>query len=286
MAMRVTSHRPLLLDANAERALTADGYAVLPLLGTADVEQLLHRLTEWVPDFPEGFYASVHVPDDRLRAGVNALLMATFRPLLNKICRDASLLGGAFINKAPGPRGALPPHQDWNIVDESRHRSFNVWVPLVDTHAANGAISVLPGSHHWLPTVRGPNIPCIFRQSHPQLRSAMKLLPMRAGDVLIYDHRLLHCSDVNRTQAHRPGVVMGLVPTEADLKHYFVDGDRICQYRSNVEFLLSGQTHERPDSLSPESLLDYDSTPLSDERLAELLIARSQPTNSLRADVP
>lgn len=286
MAMRVTSHRPLMVDANAERALTADGYAILPLLSTSDVEQLLDRLTEWVPDFPEGFYASVHVPDDRLRAGVNALLMTTFRPLLANLCRDASLLGGAFINKAPGPRGALPPHQDWNIVDESRHRSFNVWVPLVDTSAVNGAISVLPGSHHWLPTVRGPNIPCIFRQSHPQLRSAMKLLPMRAGEVLIYDHRLLHCSDVNRTQAHRPGVVMGLVPTEADLKHYVVDGDRICQYRSSVEILLDLQTHKRPDSLSPESLLDYDSTPLSHERLAELLNARSHPSNSLRADVP
>lgn len=282
----MTSHRSLLVDADAERALTADGYSVLPLLGAAEVGRLLDRLSEWVPDFPEGFYASVHVANAQLRAGVNALLMATFGPMLTTVCREARLLGGAFINKAPGPRGALPPHQDWNIVDETRHRSFNVWVPLVDTNAANGAISVIPGSHHWLPTVRGPNIPCVFRQVHPELRAAMKLLPMRAGEVLIYDHRLLHCSDINDTPNHRPGAVMGLVPAEAELKHYVVDGERIRQYRSNVDFLLSGKTHLGPDGLSPESWLDHDDTPLRSEQLADFLGAPSWPAHNRKADSP
>jgi len=286
MAMRLASHRPVLTDAAAERALTADGYTILSLISAAEAARLLDRIAEWVAEFPVGFYASVHATDVQ-RTGVNALLMATFRPLLAAVCRDdVLLLGGAFINKAPGPRGALPPHQDWNIVDESRHRSFNVWVPLVDTHAANGAISVIPGSHRWLPTIRGPNIPCIFRHVHPELHAAMKLLPMRVGQVLIYDHRLLHCSDINSTSDHRPGAVMGLVPAEAELMHYVVDGERIRQYRSNVDFLLSGRTHQGPDDLSPEAWLDHDDTPLRSEQLADFLGAPSWPAHNRKADSP
>jgi len=165
----------------------------------------------------------------------------------------------------------VPPHQDWNIVDESRHRSFNVWVPLVNTDAGNGAIQVIPGSHRWLPTVRGPNIPCVFRELHEHLRASMTLLPMVPGEVLIYDHRLLHCSGANLSPASRPGAVMGLVQAEAELKHYFAERTQVRRYRSNVEFLMSGRTHLPPDSLCPEVLFDHDTAALGAEQLKRIL---------------
>ncbi len=120
----------------------------------------------------------------------------------------------------------------------------------------------------------------------PELHAAMKLLPMRVGQVLIYDHRLLHCSDINSTSDHRPGAVMGLVPAEAELMHYVVDGERIRQYRSNVDFLLSGRTHQGPDDLSPEAWLDHDDTPLRSEQLADFLGAPSLPAHHRKADSP
>ena len=244
---------------------------VLPLWTASDARQLLDELRQRVPAFPDGFYASVHVADASLRAAVNARLMAVFQPRLASVCRSARLLGGAFINKAPGPRGVLPPHQDWNIVEEGPHRSFNVWAPLIDTDADNGAIQLIPGSHHWQATVRGPNIPCGYRLVQEQLRKAMRLLPIRAGEVLIYDHRVLHCSDANDTPHHRPAVVMGLVPEEADLKHYFGMAGRVHRYRSSVDFLLGGQTHLRPDSLMLEDQFDYDPAPVDPQQLAQFL---------------
>ncbi len=269
--MSAPQHRPLLKDPGAERALSQTGHVVLPLLGSVAAARLLEQLTQLVPSFPEGFYASVHTPDGDLRMAVNAVLMATFAPMISAACHDAALLGGAFINKAPGPRGVLPPHQDWNIVDETRHRSFNVWAPLVDTDAANGAIQVLPGSHLWLRTVRGPNLPCVYRQVHLRLRQVMQHLRVRAGEVLIYDHRLLHCSDANTTERSRPAAVLGLVPAEAELKHYFMDGKQLRQYQSSVEFLLSGQTQLRPDCLVAEAALDFDPAPVDDEHIARFL---------------
>lgn len=264
-------HRPVLRDAHAEHALTQQGYVVLPLLGAAAAAQLLAQLNRQVPEFPDGFFASVHVQDAGLRTAVNALLMATFQPLMAAACLDSTLLGGAFINKAPGPRGVLPPHQDWNIVDESLHRSFNVWVPLVDTDAANGAIQVLPGSHRWLPTVRGPGIPCVYRQVHARLRAAMRLLPISAGEVLIYDHRLLHCSDMNTTRQPRPGAVMGLVPAEAAMLYHCPGEGGVLRYRSSVDFLLSGQTHRPPSGLQPEAVLAHDAAALDEDQLSQLM---------------
>jgi hypothetical protein len=113
----------------------------------------------------------------------------------------------------------------------------------------------------------------------------MKLLPMSQGDVLIYDHRLLHCSAVNLGLASRPGAVMGLVPAESELKHYFAEGDRVRQYRSDVEFLMSGRTHLAPDSLCPEGLVDHDATPISAEQLERMLTA-SEPSVQDDVQVP
>lgn len=273
MAVTALAHRSILHDAAAEQALTQQGYVVLPLLGATAAARLLAQLSQLVPVFPEGFYASVHTPDANLRAGVNALLMDTFRPLLEPVCVDATLLGGAFINKAPGPRGVLPPHQDWNIVDETLQRSFNVWLPLVDTDHANGAIQVLPGSHRWLPTMRGPNIPCVYRQVHAALRKAMRLLPIRAGEVLVYDHRLLHCSDENRTQHARPGAVMGMVPSEAELKHFGPFDGAIGQFRSSVERLIDLQTQPSSSQLQPERLLTHQPAAVDEDQLVCLMSA-------------
>lgn len=251
---------------------------VLPLWTAGEARQLLDELRQWISTLPDGFYASVHAPDGSLRAAVNARLIAVFQSRLAAISHSARLLGGAFINKSPGPRGVLPPHQDWNIVDEAQHRSFNVWAPLIDTDADNGAFQLIPASHHWHHTVRGPNIPCGYRLVHEHLRKAMKLLPMRAGEVLVYDHRLLHCSDANHTPQHRPAVVMGLVPEEANMKHYFGVAGRVLRYRSSVEFMLGGQTHLRPDHLMLEEQFDYDPEPVGPLQLAQFL-AGSAPAN-------
>ena len=267
-------HRALLRDPAAERALTQDGYAVLPWLGSDAAAAVLLQLQALVPCFPDGFYASVHTPDAALRLAVNEVLMSVFRPLVAAHCLQGRVLGGAFINKAPGPRGVLPPHQDWNIVDEAHHRSMNVWLPLVDTSAANGAIQVLPGSHHWRSTVRGPGIPCVYRQVHDSLRRAMRLLPIRAGEVLVYDHRLLHCSDINHSDQPRPGAVMGLVPDEAELKHHSLVEGQVWRFASKVDFLLGGQTHGLPQGLPAEQVLAVDTTPLSDAQLMPVLRPR------------
>ena len=271
MAVSPPRHRPIMRDPVAEQALSWQGYVVLPLLGAAAAAQLLAQLRQKVPVFPEGFYASVHTSDVQLRSAVNVLLMDRFQSLIDQVCVDATLLGGAFINKSPGPRGVLPPHQDWNIVDETSQRSFNVWLPLIDTDPANGAIQVVPGSHLWLSTVRGPNVPCVYRQVHASLRKAMRLLPIRAGEVLVYDHRLLHCSDENRTPHARPGAVMGLVPAEAALKHYGPCDGGIGQYQSSVDQLISLQTRPSSGLLQPEVVLTNQPAAVDETHLFRLM---------------
>ena len=67
----------------------------------------------------------------------------------------------------------------------------NAFVPLVDVTAANGGTCLLPRSH-------------VRRHAHAA-RAPEKITPLlRAGEVLLFDYRILHYGRANASDAPRP----------------------------------------------------------------------------------
>lgn len=74
----------------------------------------------------------------------------------------------------------------------------NVFVPLIDVGALNGATELRPGSHVWEQTPWGPAQRWDERTTQPVAPA------LRAGELLLFDYRVLHRGRANASGAPRP----------------------------------------------------------------------------------
>jgi hypothetical protein len=230
--------------------LATDGYATFDLLNEANIEALKTIFSDNHTFTPEGFYATTHLEDKAKRKTLSDQAMSILTELIQAQFENIQLLGGAFISKAPGEKGTLPLHQDWNLVDETRARSYNLWIPLVDVDEVNGAMRILVGSHSKQETYRGPNVPPVLYPISSEVEQHMISLNMKAGEAVLYDHALWHSSPQNQTKELRLAFVLGVVPKEAELKYYQQNGDMVDEYASQPNFFFENDRESGPKGLT------------------------------------
>jgi hypothetical protein len=123
-------------------------------------------------------------------------------------------------------------------------------VPLVNLHEKNGAIRIEPGSHLWDFNYRSANIGFAYPEKEQGLWKSMLRLDMKAGEALIYDHRLIHASGNNETDEIRLACVYGIIPNGAQMFYYHKNEQgNIDVYESNPDFFLYGNIFEGPKGL-------------------------------------
>jgi len=239
----------ILSDDHLDKALLKEGYVVVPFLDEEAVSGLKTFFHENHPQGVNGFYATAHATDIAFRQRMNDRIKEAFAGPIAQYFSGCKALGGSFVVKSKENTSRLHPHQDWNIVDEDKFRSFNIWVPLVDLNERNGAIRVMPRSHGWVRNFRGPNIPDAFENVQEDIWKRMKPLHMRAGEALVYDHRLFHASDPNTTDDLRVAAVFGIIPEAAQMFYYFGRDGKVEVYESSVEFFMTGDIQRGPEVL-------------------------------------
>lgn len=232
-------YKPILADAQKDKVLAHKGYAIFPLLSAAGIEALSAYYSEFQKENPQHFYSSSHSPDVEFRKKASDFIKSIVTPLLPAVLKDYRVLGGAFVVKPANGKGILQAHQDWNLVDETKSRSYNLWIPLTDVNEQNGAVFVLPESHAKAPTIRGPKIPSPFKQIEQAIWKYLTPLPMNAGDALLYDHALIHGSPVNQTAADRLGIVIGITTYDCELQIYGMEDGMIKCYECHEDFFLA-----------------------------------------------
>lgn len=117
---------------------------------------------------------------------------------------DILLYENSLVYKPRGKRNEVPWHQDFmNRTDEPE--KLIVWIALDDVTIENGALKILPGTHKlgfqdWY-RVKGET-------HHTRLKldnvdtSNYEYAEMKAGDVLIFHHLVIHGSD--RVSSNKP----------------------------------------------------------------------------------
>lgn len=260
----INKHR-ILKDKILDQQLLEEGYVIIPFLNEAEVADLKQFYQEQKIEKPKGLYATAHVDDSAFRSRINDYIKAKNERAIEQYFDDCIPLGGTYIVKGAGEEGELMPHQDWNIVNEDEgHRSFNIWTTLVDTNEDNGAILILEKSHDKMRTFRGANIPCAFHQIYDEVWPNMKILPMKAGEALVYDHRLLHASHHNKTEELRLATVYGVISNSAQMKYYYQNNDSIEEYNCTPDFYINENPFQGPNGLEKTRDISYD-FPLLDQ---------------------
>lgn len=262
-------------DAEKTEQLKTDGYAVFDLLDEKMIDELSKLFHAYHEKQPEGFYATTHLEDKAKRKEISEEL---HRRLLDKIAvhfENINLLGGAFISKSPGQKGILPLHQDWNLVDESTARSYNLWIPLVDVNEENGAMRLLPASHNKQKTFRGPNVAPVLYQISSEVDKHMFSLNMKKGQAVMYDHALWHSSPQNKTNELRLALVMGVLPLNEEMKYYHQNGNEVEEYTSNPDFFFEQERDAGPVGLTLLRSFEHPNTQLTQAEFEEIYLGKS-----------
>jgi hypothetical protein len=268
----------ILIDDTLDKRLAEDGYVVLPFLNTDELKSLLSLFNNKVSGAHEGLYATAHAGEYDFKKQINDEMLKVFGRAVEQYFSNCRPLGGSYVVKYKGEKGVLFPHQDWNITDENHFRSFNVWVPLVNTSAENGAIAVLPHSHNLVKSYRASNLADPFMKINDYVWQFHKTLDLKAGEALIYDHRLLHASGINKTDEPRIAVVFGIIPQTAEMRYYYMNYDKgmVEEYESNVEFFFRNNILKGPADLKKLKEIPYQPDFLTEQDFQRLYFKNAE----------
>ncbi len=231
-----------------------DGAIVVPLLSSSEVADLIDFFHREQKDAALGFHATMFSADVGYRVRVDRMVRAAMLPKLLPYLHAYRAVVGNFVVKEPSRRdSAVPVHQDWTFVDETKMHSLNVWCPLIDTTPENGRLHVSKGSHRLMQVLRGPYFPNPYVSNAKMIAEHyMTELALDAGMAVIYDHALVHASPANRSGALRIAANLALVPDEAQLIHAYLESgtentpDRTEIFQVEDAFFLQNIIGERP----------------------------------------
>lgn len=252
---------PVFRNALFQKDFDDKGYVLIPsLLSHQEINLLLRLFEEFQSQCAEAFHSThfskdtlykrqVHDTISKLVAPNSAVYLNSFEPLF-----------GNFMVKNPDRENFMPLHADWTYVNEHEFNSVAIWVPLVDVNEKNGCFGVVEGSHMVTNTIRGPGI----YQSSSLERDKVwekrygKLIPMKAGDAIFYNHSLLHYSPPNKTKQVRPALNLTMVPEPASRIHYCKPegATEIEMYNvTESNFYIAYDNFQRPQTGVPVKIL-------------------------------
>jgi hypothetical protein len=208
-------------DERLEADFARQGYVVTPLLDSGEVRALRAAYERLHVPGAKGFHASMHFAERGYREAVfETVARALDGPVRRRLPGHRLRIANFVVKEPSAPESLVPLHQDFSFVDETVFRTVLVWCPLVDVGADNGCLGIVPGSHRLPGAFRACDDPHPFKGIlRPLLDGYLRKLPMRAGDAVFYDGRLLHGSRPNQTPERRVTAACVLTPPEAPLLH-------------------------------------------------------------------
>lgn len=234
--------RKVFKEEELESSLSEHGYFTMQLLSEKEVSRLRQFHEENPPpDVDQEFYTTHWSQQKEYRQ----LVDNNVRPLLAKhalpLFNDYKDCFGYFFVKHPAEGSVFHIHQDWSLVDEEYFRGVTLWVALTDTDQQNGCLHVVPGSHLFGGNLRGTNIQSPFSQVEDLIEEKYcQPLPLKSGEAIFFDQRLLHYSPPNRSNETRLAAGLVTIPRETTFVHYYFDDntDKVLKYIADDNFLL------------------------------------------------
>ncbi|MEX0812885.1 MAG: phytanoyl-CoA dioxygenase family protein [Chitinophagales bacterium] len=227
------------------------GYVCIDLLTDTEIKALNTFYNNHKINAASGFHTTHFSTDRKLKKSIHHYIIEQVWPLLDRQLQDFTPVFANFMIKEAHHESIMPLHADWTYVDESKHLSIAAWIPLCDTNENNGTLGVIPFSQHLSKNIRGPRI---LQWEHPFndkiIEAAGKLINMKAGQAIIYNHRLLHFSPPNKSNKVRPALNLSIVPNNIELIHYTIpEGfDQILKYKvENQDFYLDYDNFKVPE---------------------------------------
>jgi ectoine hydroxylase-related dioxygenase (phytanoyl-CoA dioxygenase family) len=238
--------KPIFKDARLQEQFERDGYLLVDLLNDSEVKELKEYYNtlnnDHIPFY--GFHVSLDNSNADFVSGVMNKIKSVITRHADEIFKDYKIFTSSYVVKEKNPIGVVPPHQDWSFTEEDEgYTSATVWTALVDTDMLNGAMGVIVGSHRFFDHHRASPAPQFKTPLDTHVFSIfpyLKLLPMKAGQALIFDNRTVHASPPNISEGTRLAVGFGVTQADAPLRHFYMqpgsDGKKLEKYEVDDYF--------------------------------------------------
>ena len=205
------------------------GFVVFPSFLSPD--EIVH-LKKFYEDHPlpdaQGFHATSHSKQPDYKRLVHKTITDVVREKAQKLLKGYRPLTSSYTVKEVGTNSEFQSHLDWNMVDEAKCISITMWCALMDTNAVNGNIYMLEKSHTLGPTIRsGKGLYLhVLNDNYKSAKFKRRVLQLKAGDMVLYDHRVFHGSPPNLSDKTRISFNHVMVPEDVSSVHYFTGGRR------------------------------------------------------------
>lgn len=159
---------------------------------------------------------------------------------INKMFIDANFLGGVFMVKKTGENKEVDFHQDWNLVDESKHTSYNLWCPLLNSDKNSGSLMIMNKSEQAGLQYRSATFPPLEIKIEEKYERFISSFELNAGDAILYKHSMFHGSGNNMGKEDRIAIACGIIPADADFiyHHWNKDKSVVETYKIDNNFYL------------------------------------------------
>lgn len=242
---------PRLKDSEKEIKLSEFGYISIPaFLNQEDLDALtvLFKKYQAVNNISEGFFHSVQHLESGSAKEFSLLAADIIRPRVDEYFEDAYVPIVTFLDKLPNKASHLGAHRDGSVLDETKYRYRNLWMPLVDINQDNGALFVLPKSHRYFTNTTPVGAHWPYEKYWDIINKHVITVYPQKGDLVIYDQDMIHGSWQNRSSQSRPVVMTGLLHKDYELLYYKVESEQeetiIIAYKVEPDFYLNSTNFE------------------------------------------
>ena len=265
--------RQIFADPALEQLFRHQGYVVVPLLDQETVASLLAYFDETQTPNIGGFHGTMYHADRDYRVRLDGVIKKALEPMVARVLLNYRPFLCNFMVKEPGEASSeMPLHQDWSFVREPEESSVHIWCPLVDVNHENGCLAVVPGTHHLSDTIRAFADDCPFREQFPMIReNYLRELPMKAGEAVLFDGRLVHSSPPNVSSRRRVIAQAIGIPKDSLIYHSWrVSPTEVETYEVPEAFFFDYVLHQQPQNVQLSSRVNYTPRQLTAEEVAEL----------------
>ena len=289
----------LFTDDTVQEFYNQNGYAKFRILDEPEVKILYDYYYEQGlnEQAGSGFSMSMENADKEKVARIRQKIYEVALPKAMNHFGYGKAIAGSYVVKNQDPRCIVPPHQDWSFADnEGEYYSVTCWIPLVDTTLENGAMGVIQGSHVMLNNIRSspsPQVPTPLMEHQFTIFPYLKMIEMKAGEALVFDHRTFHASTPNVTTQPRIAIGLGFTQKDATICHYTMKlngkKDTLLKYYVDDAFLLKydnsllAKMYDRGESIQGYEVAEeipFEFNPPTLEQLVEMVTRAGNPLNA------
>lgn len=224
--------RRIFKDNKAEEFFLREGYIIVPFNNACDIDSLKESLLQLNPSDnfkgnqdtligKQSFHITFFDSEYDYKKRVYNFVKDVFTPFIHEHIHDFKCVQGNVFLKPP-KSGIVFPHQNLTIVDETKYRTFSLWIPLQDTNEENGTLCLIPKTQNDFLKYRNTHVywPYTDFLASEEGQQYFTSINVKKGELLIIDDRIVHYTPINKTESDRWVLHSLWAPNEAQIQFY------------------------------------------------------------------